>query len=92
MTFRVVPALGLTNDVEDSLFDGDRHGHGRNMGDSYCERSFFTIEPIPEPVVEIPDLEDYKLSSFLHAEAHDLAGTDFEECVDDGCPHWPAHV
>lgn len=50
-----------------------------------------TTRPAPpdrEPV-EMPDLEDYKWSSYIHAEAHDQAGTDYELCEDDDCPHWP---
>jgi hypothetical protein len=42
------------------------------------------IEPI-----EYPDLDDYRLASWAHAESHYEAATDPECCDADDCPHWP---
>lgn len=40
-------------------------------------------------LTEIPDIEEYKLAAYEHAEAHSDAGSDFELCDHDECPYWP---
>jgi hypothetical protein len=49
----------------------------------------WACENLGMPPPELPDLEDYKLSSWLHAESHERGGTDPELCDVDDCPHWP---
>jgi hypothetical protein len=38
---------------------------------------------------DLQELEDYKWASFIHAEGHDQAGSDYELCDDPECPYWP---
>jgi hypothetical protein len=45
-------------------------------------------ELLSEPS-EYPDLEEYWLASFEHAESHYAAGSDSEWCEGD-CAHWPS--